>query len=178
MTYFFRLLLTLNATSLIGVVYLIKQKILITKYFNVSFEIPENLEYVLYFLIPLLTTLLSLWMANFLDTESIEKNVLQVEQANNAYLPSYLGYFFVALSITDSTTFIYVYSILFVFTFLSQTLYFNPLFLLYGYKFYYIVNSNNVRVFVITRKNLKLPETAKFPKLYSINNFTFIDKEL
>src|SRR5690606_38431226 len=103
-------------------------------------------------------------------------SIVEVEQANNAFLPSYLGYFFVALSVNNSETLIFVFSILFIFTFLSQTLYFNPLFLFFGYHFYNISTVNKVKLFIITKQKINQPEEVEFQKLKRINNFTFIDK--
>lgn len=78
--------------------------------------------------------------------------VIEAEQANNAFLPSYLGYFFVALSINHFETLAFIFTILFLFTFYSQTLYFNPLFLLFGYHFYYLTTVNKTKVLMITEK--------------------------
>ena len=179
--FLYKILLTFNSTSLLIVIYWIKEQNLIdwlsisTKLTNV----PDFVSYGIYFLIPVLSTLLSLWFANYLDDDNIEENkVIEVEQANNAFLPSYLGYFFVALSVTHYDTLIYIFLILFVFTYFSQTLYFNPLFLLFKYKFYYITTVNGVKIFIITKRSLKNPTKTYFPKLKRINDFTFIDKEL
>jgi len=180
MNFIYKLLLTFNSTSLILVVFYIKNKKPIPWYFiSEKFNnIPNFVSYGLYFLMPILLTFFSLWLAKFLDNDSIElSKVVEVEQANNAFLPSYLGYFFVALSITDTETLIFIFTILFVFTYFSQTLYFNPLFLLFKYQFYYITTSNKVKVFVITRKSLKKPSKIDLPKLKRVNDFTFFDKE-
>ena len=119
---------------------------------------------------------LSLLFTRFLSSDSIEGNVKDIEQANNAYLPSYLGYFFVALSVPDIETLVWVFLILFVFTYFSQTLYFNPLFLLWGKHFYYVTTKNNVKIFLITKKALRTTSDAEFEKLKRINDYTFIDK--
>lgn len=104
-------------------------------------------------------------------------DIENVEYANDAFLPSYLGYFFVALDVPNLETLCFVYPLIFVFTFLSQTLYFNPLFLVFGYHFYNLTTVNNVRVFMITKKKFKDPKTISFPSLKRINDFTFIDNE-
>lgn len=82
-----------------------------------------------------------------------------------------------ALDVPNVETLCFVYPLIFVFTFLSQTLYFNPLFLVFGYHFYNLTTANNVRVFMITRKKFKDPKTISFPSLKRINDFTFIDNE-
>lgn len=143
---------------------------------------PDYISYIIYFVEPIFFTYLSLLLANKLASDSIEIQndkpaIEEIEQANNAYLPSYLGYFFVALSISHCETLIFIFAILFLFTFLSQTLYFNPLFLIFGYHFYYMTTENNIKIFLITRKKLKDPSKLVFPELKRINDFTFIDKE-
>lgn len=152
--------------------------------------IPDFFSYTLYFFVPIILTWVSLLLAKLLAQDSLEKTeridigqaqpikvskVIEVEQANNAFLPSYLGYFFVALSIPYFETLVFIFMILFLFTFYSQTLYFNPLFLLFGYHFYYLTTVNKTKVFMITKKSLKNPNDINLPELRRINDFTFID---
>lgn len=177
MNLLYRLLLTFNATSLIIVIYLIKQELPINKLFAILPLCPSYISYLIYILIPIFFTYLSLIIANYLGKSNIVKgSITEVEQANNAFLPSYLGYFFVALSVNNCDTLFFVFLILFVFTFLSQTLYFNPLFLFFGYHFYYIKTVNKVKLFVVSRQKINQPDEVEFSKLRRINNFTFIDK--
>lgn len=182
MNLLFRLFLTFNATSLIIVVYLIKTQTTLNSLSVYTELMPYYISYTVYLAVPILFTFLSLRLANTLASDSIEVDngksaIKEIEQANNAYLQSYLGYFFVALSVLHCETLIFIFAILFLFTFLSQTLYFNPLFLIFGYHFYYITTENNIKIFLITKKKLKDPSKLNFPKLKRINDFTFIDKE-
>lgn len=176
----FRLFLTFNATSLIVVVYLVKSQITLKQVFPFMAKVPDLASYSVYVLIPVVLTYLSLLYSRLLINDSIKEQsgvsaVKEIEQANNAYLPSYLGYFFVSLSVPYCDTLIVVFAILFVFTFLSQTLYFNPLFLIFGYHFYYLTTASNIKVFLITRRVLKDPKASSFPRLKRINDFTFIE---
>ncbi|MHA6253216.1 hypothetical protein ACXYMZ_14990 [Oceanobacillus sp. CAU 1775] len=188
----YRLLLTFNSTSLIIVIFFVKEQVTIQWSNKLSF-VPDVVSYALYFCLPIIFTLISLILAKFLAKDSLEKTeksiksengqeqtfkiskIIEVEQANNAFLPSYLGYFFVALSVPYYETLIFIFLVLFLFTFFSQTLYFNPLFLLFGYHFYYLTTVNRTKIFLITRKSLKNPDDINLPKLRRINNFTFID---
>lgn len=174
--FLYRLFLTFNATSLIIVIYLIKMECFFKPFWGLNEHLIKYISYFNYLLIPIILTYISLKFASFLSNDIIEENsIIEVEQANNAYLPSYLGYFFVALSIPNIDTLLFVYIVLFFFTFLSQTLYFNPLFLIFGYHFFYIKTSNNVRIFIITKEQIKKPLGLNFSNLKRINNFTFID---
>lgn len=178
----FKFLLTFNATSLILVVYLVKSQIVINDLHPYLMDLPSFVSYFSYFSIPVFLTYFSLYLSKWLDDDSLELDngvspIKAIEQANNAYLPSYLAYFFVALSIPNFDTLIFVYLILFIFTFLSQTLYFNPLFLFFQYHFYYMTTKTDIKIFIITKKEQKDPSKISFPKLKRINNFTFINKE-
>lgn len=176
MNFLYRILLTFNATSLIIVVFLVKEEVLINEMDCLLVNVSSYVSYILYFLVPIALTYISLLIARFLSKDNIkEASILSIEQANNAFLPSYLGYFFVALSVPYVETLIFIFAILFIFTYLSQTLYFNPLFLVFGYHFYYLNTTNNVQLFVITRRELKCPKGVKMEQIRRINNYTFID---
>lgn len=174
----FRLFLAFNSTSLILVVYWIKTATTIEIVPPCILNPPNYVSYLIYIAGMLLLTYISLVAAKYLDSDSIESaSIISIESANNAFLPSYLGYFFVALDVPNNETLYFVYAMLFAFTFFSQTLYFNPVFLLFGYQFYNLTNVNQLKIFMITRKKLKDPKQIVFPELRRINHFTFIDNE-
>lgn len=126
----------------------------------------------------LLLTFISLLLSKYLAKDEINRgDIINIEYANDAFLPSYLGYFFVALDVPNIETLCFVYPMIFVFTFVSQTLYFNPVFLLFGFHFYNLTTVNNVRIFMITKKKFKEPEHISFPELKRITDFTFIDSK-
>ena len=82
-------------------------------------------------------TALCIWSRFILKKGSIEGDIVEVSLANDSYMTNYLGYFFVALCIQkDWISFAVVYIVIFVFTYKSQSLFYNPLFLLFGYNFY------------------------------------------
>lgn len=168
----YQLFLTINATSLIIFVFLIKQQVQI----GFLASSPRWISYIIFICIPIILTGISLLLTKFLSDDNIEGNVKDIEPANNSFLPSYLGYFFVALSVPYYETLIFIFVILFAFTYFSQTLYFNPLFLLWGYQFYYITTGNNVKIFLISKRRIRSTEGLSFQKLKRINNFTYIDK--
>lgn len=184
LNFIYRVFLTINSTSLLIVVFLVKEQYTFTwdaLHYKLTF-IPDYVSHIIFFLVPVILTFISLLLAKYLEGDSLERvngksKITEVEQANNAFLPSYLGYFFVALSVPYCETLVFIFAILCIFTFFSQTLYFNPLFLLFGYHFYYLTTTNRTKVFIITRKSIKNPDDIDLPNLKRINNFTFIDKE-
>ena len=168
---FYKLFLTFNATSPILVTFFIKER-----YYICGLDkFPIWASYIVYIIIPVIFTWISLLFKTFLSKDSIECEIKGVEQANNAFLPSYLGYFFVALSVPTGETMIFIYAMLFVFTFVSQTLYFNPLFLCFGYHFYYVSTSENIKQFIISKREIRSTKHLIFASLRRINNFTYID---
>lgn len=180
----FRLLLTFNATSLLVIVFFVQKKYTIGYFaqgiplLNFTDELPDYISYAIYFMMPLIMTGLSILLSARLGRDSFKSGqVVSVEYANNSFLPSYLGYFFVALSIGNWSTLFFVYGVLFVFTFLSQALYFNPLFLVYGYEFYNVKTKNGVSIFLISRCKYKAPGEIIIPSVSRINNYTFIERE-
>ncbi|MGL5074887.1 MAG: hypothetical protein ACRDBG_03450, partial [Waterburya sp.] len=151
----FRILLTFNATSLLVIIFLVQKGYALSYFVNsVSWLswttiLPSAVSYMFYLLIPILSTGVSILLSNKLGKDEFKAGeVGSIEHANNSFLPSYLGYFFVALSIGNCETLWFVYGVLFVFTFLSQALYFNPLFLLFGYEFYNITTKNGTAIFL------------------------------
>ena len=177
MSIIFRIYLTLNALFLVFVVFAIKDNIYFKFFYTESYVLPSYISFGGYFIFSLLSTKFGLYLSNYLSEDSIDKgSIISIEPANDSFLPSYLGYFFVALSIPNLETFYWVFSVVSIFIFYSKLSYFNPIYFIFGYKFYYIINSNQVKVLLITKKEIKIPKDIEFPTIKRINNYTFIEK--
>lgn len=101
--------------------------------------------------IPILLSFISLVLSKWFSmTNDTLMSCDEIQLADNEFLPVYLGYFFVALSIPNIYTLICIYIIVLVFSFLSQTQYFNPIFLLMGFHYYHIETSKKTRIFVVS----------------------------
>jgi hypothetical protein len=138
---------------------------------------PNAVSYFLYILVPVLFTGLSILLSSWLGKDVFRRGEVEsIEHANNSFLPSYLGYFFVALGVGNWETLWFVYCVLFIFTFLSQALYFNPIFLIFGYEFYNIKTKNGTAIFLISRHKYKKPDQIDIPIAFRINNYTFIER--
>lgn len=177
----FRLLLTLNSTFLLVIIFLVQKGITLQRIFlHIPYLkplpiFPNYISYALYISIPLILTFISILLSSKLGEDGFKAGeVVSIEYANNSFLPSYLGYFFVALSVGNLETLVFVYVLLFIFTFLSQALYFNPLFLIFGYNFYNVTTAKGVVVFLISRKKFRNPKEI-IVNTHRINNYTFID---
>lgn len=182
----FKLILAISSTSLLPVVFLIKSRIYL---FEVNFYRYIDSEFIVgclvkasllgYFIFPMLFFLGVVFLLRFLSRDDIrDGEIIEIENATNMFLPSFLGYFFVALSVSDNDFFILliIYALLTVFVFLSQINYFNPLFLILGYTFYNIKTKNGLSILFISKSKYRRAKDVSFKEVYRINDFTFISK--
>lgn len=115
--------------------------------------------------------------------DSLKMPVQKVSSANKEYLPVYLSYFFVSLSISGSSKEGLAYGVLlifvliiWVFTSLTTTYYFNPLLLLMGYRFYNVTSNNGIELFILSRKIIRKNETKiTFPKLKKLTESVYLE---
>lgn len=167
MNLLFRFLLTFNATSWMLILYAIKKEWTV-------WNIPAWGCGILFLTIPVLLSLLSLWGFRFFGDDQLTK-CQELSLADNEFLPIYLGYFFLATEIDGVSVMFWVYAIVFVFTFLSQTQYFNPIYLLFGYHYYHILSQEGTRVFVLVHgRVVRNKDAIFFRQLKRINDTTYI----
>ena len=171
MNFVLRLFLTFSSVSFFLIVYLIQNEV---NPFEVKLGNYSWVTYVSYVLIPFLLTLISLGICKFLAKSTIKK-VVTLETSNNDFLANYLAFFFVALSVKGFITFWVIFGMTILFTFVSRVSYFNPMFLVFGYNFYYVHTGENVKVMLISRKKLKSPHTFEAIYVRRINDYTFIE---
>ena len=170
MNLLFRFLLTMSASSWMLVVYWIKEGVTL-------WQIPQWLFSIVLLFIPIVLSAISIWISKFLGDDSLS-GCQEFSLADNEFLPTYLGFFFVSLSVPDNITMTYLYFMVFIFTFLSQTQYFNPIFLLFGYHYYHILTEHGTRVFIITKgKVLRNKNNISFDNLKRINDSTYIQRK-
>lgn len=170
MNYIYRGLLTLEACSWMLIVFVVKDK-------TTLYGMAPLLLACIIAAITLLLAFLSLKLSKLLGSESDIEGCRECELVDGSFLPVYLGYFFVSLSVPDWSVMAVVFVIVFVFTYLSQTQVFNPLFLLFGYHYYHIITKNGSAIFVIANGTvLRNAETIHIGNLRRINNMSFIER--
>lgn len=185
MTIIFRLLLTFSSLLLSVFVFFVAKGYSISylfqyKYTNDLTMIPSML---IYFTIVFLMGLLTINITKCINSETFGDNSFtSIEIANDSFLPSYLGYFFVSLSAASMgkesiTVFTFVFLIMSIFIFFSRISFFNPVFLLLKYNFFYVTTNNGVKVILITRKSIKNPLKFNSTKVKRINDYTYLDME-
>lgn len=165
----YRIILALNSTSWMIVVYGIKSEwdfCAKNKIFTSAILLG----------IPIFLSILSLVLSRWFKYSSDQiKTSKSIELADNEFLPVYLGYFFVALSVPNMYSLSFVYCIVFIFSFLAQAQYFNPILLLLGFHYYHVETNKGTKVFVISRgKVIRSVEDINSHKLRRINDTTFI----
>jgi hypothetical protein len=105
--FLYKLLLTLNATSWMAIIYAIKEGWTIGK-------IPSHFFGIMLLIIPVFLSWLSLALSRFLGTESPVLNCKEFNLADGEFLPIYLGYFFVSVGVSEHFTMLVVYLIVFL----------------------------------------------------------------
>ena len=166
----FDFLLSLSASAYVIVIFLIKDEITLP-----FFQQLKYISYAVYIIVPIIMTYIWLQLSQYLAPCAMECKIKEVELASHSFLPNYLGYFFVALSIQDVITLCYVYIVILAFTHLSRALSFNPVFLLFGFQFYFVTGEDGTKIFLITKQRMKPYQDAELGNLHRINDFTFID---
>lgn len=124
--------------------------------------------------VPFLLTAVWLFSARLFSVDNIG-NCGDIEEAHNDFLANYLGYVFIGVGVDDSLVLAMVYVIIFVLTFAVQSKCFNPVLLIFGYKYYDVITSEGTKVFVVTRRNLRTPNEVEFDNLRRIKNMSYIE---
>ena len=141
--------------------------------------------YVIYFIALLFLSFFSIrFSLKYLDQDVIErKKVKEFEQANDFYLPIYLGYAFVAISLPTLKSFILFFVLMLIVLARTRFFYFNPIFLVLGYKFYFIKHIDDSKVLVISKKEIKTidelfedsnGDMRSYIALTKVNEYTFL----
>lgn len=169
MNFIYKLLLTINATSWMGIIYAIKEEWTIGR-------IPVWLFGLILLMIPVVLSIISLLLTKKFGKETLS-DCVEISLADGEFLPVYLGYFFVSVGVAEDLTMLIVFVIVFIFTFISQTQYFNPILLLFGYHYYHILTKNGTKIFVIKKGNVaRKASELSIENLRRINDTTFIER--
>lgn len=171
MNFILRLFLTLSSVSFFVIVYLVKNNLFPNHCRDGDFRWIFTLFYLL---IPILLALIAIFLSSKLASSEI-KSVKSIEVSNNDFLSNYLAFFFVALSVTDVLTFWTVFGLTIVFTLVSRVSYFNPVFLVFGYTFYYVFLEENIKIMLISKQKLKDPKLIEKIEVKRVNDYTFIE---
>lgn len=165
LNFLFRMLLSFSAISWMFAVYIVKTH---TSFFC----LPAILVALACIGILIFIAALTLQLTKILEKDEME-NCTTFNLVDNEFLPVYLGYFFVALSINDLYTLVFTYVMIGVLITLLDA-YFNPLFILLGYHYYQVTTSTNTQLFLICKSSERNPQNVTFKDLRRLNNRTYI----
>lgn len=150
--------------------------------------VTQSITYIAYALYSIVLLLLSLFSISFsfkyLDQDVIERSkVEEFEQANDFYLPIYLGYAFVAISLPTLKSFLLFFVLMLIVLARTRFFYFNPIFLVLGYKFYFIKQIDDSKILVVSKKEIKTidelfedsnGDMRSYIVLTKVNEYTFL----
>jgi hypothetical protein len=137
------------------------------------FKISISTDYILIAIIALSSfILLPVYKKIITPNDTLKINSIKV--AEPIYIPVYVAYFVIAMSITTIKTFCWITLILFLLIRATKMFYFNPILLLFGYHFYEAQDKNETCLLLISKKT-DLKGEQDFQDLYRLNNFTFLD---
>lgn len=179
----YRLIFVGKAFTLLVCIFLINHSITIGRILNacgvtcISIDLPDAISYALYVGFSVFLTYLNHRRFPKLDHADIKEcNIKLIESASAFFLPTFFGYVFVGLSISNIPTLVFVYFALTILCYCAEIYLYNPIFHLLGYRFYFVTADKN-KVLVMTKKDIKLGEQIEFMKLGQVNDFTYIDIE-
>lgn len=192
MTHLYRFMLIFSSISLTFAIFLVNKSVSILSHANtwarkilpdipfIEGNPPEALlaamSYLSYFLACLIISNLGFYATRWLSPERVDGTSFKsIELVNDTFLPIYLAYFFVALSTTSYISFVLVFGVVLIFVYRSGGAYFDPMYVLRGYKIYAATSNTDVKSYIITQQILKGVGDLKFEGLRRVNDFTFIE---
>ena len=178
MNKFYKFLLTISSTLWFLAIWVVWYIFNLPKCESFKFEISIWLGCLITVVVPVFFSLVLKIFIRFLSKEDI-KNVQSCNLADNEFLPVYLGYFFIALGIDNWKLLIVVYVLILIFTFVSNTQYFNPTYLIFGYHTYHAeTEQRNQIILIIKGKIIRDKNEIKNMKFYRLNDTTYISRKV
>lgn len=139
------------------------------------------LIYFLIFIVCLFIGKFSILLGKTGATDSISTNsITNIEPANEYFLPIYLSYILVAISISTFKAFFIIFILIATLLYFSKSAFFNPILLVLGYKFYHITNTKGLKILLIIKYDIKNISDFKMQDLTNsitvkkINEYTYI----
>ena len=177
----FMLLVSISSTALMVAIYFIKSSYWLL---SVGEDWSVFINILIYICSPFVLSYFILFIfRHCFSVDSITNPVAEIKSIDNEYIPIYLGYIFVSVSIPnpsegmiDMITLIVVYVIINLVIISSSTVCFNPIFIIFGYTYYAVKTQGNVTVFVISKNKIgKNNSRVTFPRLRKITETVFME---
>jgi hypothetical protein len=120
-----------------------------------------------------------IWLIKKTITTEDNIEITRIRPIESVAMPTYIGLFVISLGITSFpiVTALTILIILFVFWgFFEIVFYFNPIWIIFGYRFYE-AESKNGNTFTLITKQRDLKNELNLNRLQRINNYTFMEIE-
>ena len=147
---------------------------------NEVYFLCKLLSYGIYTIIPFLLVLIIFGFSNKMGKEDM--TIQELNPSEEKSMTVYIGTVIITLELNKGFSIENIFIILFVLVFwliLYRNNYFNPLFLIFGYRFYRVkTKDNNIFTLITKKRDLKNQSIGKkkYDNLIRINNFTFWEK--
>ncbi len=174
----YKLFFTLVSLLLLAVIYLINSSIEIGRLtgLHLWFDMPAIVSYLIYIVGSLFLTWLCTLAFSKMETISLQStNIKGIESADSTFVPMYLAYVFVGVSIQNEISLILCYLLIAIICFFAQNYYFNPLFYILGYRYYFVINSADKKLLIMTKKHIYLGQEIDFANLKRLNDYSYVD---
>jgi len=173
-------ILSLSSFSMVIVFYLLSIECNLLFWKNTALDTCLTLiNFTIMLACAILFSRLSLFMARNLITTNDTVKIKQIKPIESVAMPTYIGLFVISLGISkfDDIVAIEILTILFIFwIFFERVFYFNPIWILFKYRFYEIESDNgNSFTFITKRTDVKNEINMDLKNLKRINNFTFME---
>lgn len=178
----YRVIFVFNTYLMLFPMFLINKGITLESLFMLlKVDVPslacKIISYLIYIAIPILTTYLCCKSFKKLDKADIKKDdIAHKESVGSSFLINFFACIFIALSVNNIFALIIIYLLITCLGVFAETYLNNPICYLFGYK-YYFVTVKNVKIIVMSKKDVNPWNDVEFKKLARINNFTYIDIE-
>jgi hypothetical protein len=120
-----------------------------------------------------------IWLVKKTIKTNETTEVIRIRPIESVAMPTYVSLFVVSLEMASNSyeLSVSILVLLFVFwVFFERVFYFNPIWVIFGYRFYEIESKNNNTFTLITKKQ-DLKNSQKMSNLRKINNYTFMELE-
>ncbi|MCI5830168.1 MAG: hypothetical protein SPJ89_10220 [Treponema sp.] len=151
------------------------QQIINCNFFNKDYTC--FISKIIYLALPVIISFITIKLASLFNKEFIEPEIISSEEINVNFIPTYLGYFFVALSFNNDikiSSVTLVFLILCFFVLVGSKHFYNPLFYISGFKLYKIKTKDGFESVIYSKKEIVTGISLKNWNIHRINKFTYI----
>lgn len=142
---------------------------------QVKYVLPQWVSYLIYIVVVIgFAGGLTFFFKKLRPGELLNQNIEQLDSDSSGLLAMILAYVFVGLSINNGWTLLAVMLFLLIFNLCGSSHIYNPLFYLFGYRYYYVTFSKT-KILVMTRTKYPLGSDADFIQCGCLNDYTYID---